>query len=87
MSRSRSGCRRLFAGAASQLEITTVDFERDPYFDNTTTSPPTAVPTCSSSDQFPVIRGYGHCTFTPQKLTRAFQDLVLWGESGIKPTP
>jgi pimeloyl-ACP methyl ester carboxylesterase len=31
--------------------------------------------------------GYGHCTFTPQELTQAFQDLVLWGEFGIKPTP
>ena len=24
--------------------------------------------------------GYGHCTFTPQELTQAFLDLVLWGE-------
>jgi pimeloyl-ACP methyl ester carboxylesterase len=31
--------------------------------------------------------GYGHCTFTPQELTQAFLDLVLWGELGIKPTP
>jgi pimeloyl-ACP methyl ester carboxylesterase len=31
--------------------------------------------------------GYGHCTFTPQELTQAFLDLVLWGEFGIKPTP
>lgn len=31
--------------------------------------------------------GYGHCTFTPQELTDAFLDLVVWGESGIKPTP
>jgi hypothetical protein len=30
--------------------------------------------------------GYGHCTFTPQELTDAFLDLVLWGEFGIKPT-
>jgi len=31
--------------------------------------------------------GYGHCTFTPQELTKAFLDLVLWGEFGVKPTP
>ena len=31
--------------------------------------------------------GYGHCTFTPQELTQAFFDLVLWGELGVKPTP
>lgn len=31
--------------------------------------------------------GYGHCTFTPQELTQAFFDLVLWGEYGLKPTP
>ena len=31
--------------------------------------------------------GYGHCTFTPQELTKAFSDLVLWGEFGIKPLP
>ena len=31
--------------------------------------------------------GYGHCTFTSQELTQAFFDLVLWGESGVKPTP
>jgi pimeloyl-ACP methyl ester carboxylesterase len=30
--------------------------------------------------------GYGHCTFTPQELTDAFLDLVLWGELGVKPT-
>jgi pimeloyl-ACP methyl ester carboxylesterase len=29
--------------------------------------------------------GYGHCTFTPQELTQAFFDLVLWGELGVKP--
>jgi pimeloyl-ACP methyl ester carboxylesterase len=29
--------------------------------------------------------GYGHCTFTPQELTQAFLDLVLWGEYGLKP--
>ena len=33
-----------------------------------------------------VASGYGHCTFTPQELTQAFLDLVLWGELGIKPT-
>ena len=31
--------------------------------------------------------GYGHCTFTPQELTQAFFDLILWGEFGIKPAP
>ena len=31
--------------------------------------------------------GYGHCTFTPQELTQAFFDLVLWGEFNIKPLP
>jgi pimeloyl-ACP methyl ester carboxylesterase len=31
--------------------------------------------------------GYGHCTFTPQELTSAFFDLVLWGEFGMKPAP
>jgi hypothetical protein len=31
--------------------------------------------------------GYGHCTFTPQELSDAFLDLVLWGEFGVKPTP
>lgn len=30
--------------------------------------------------------GYGHCTFTPQELTDAFLDLVVWGEFGVKPT-
>jgi hypothetical protein len=29
--------------------------------------------------------GYGHCTFTPQELTQAFFDLILWGETGVKP--
>lgn len=33
------------------------------------------------------LGGYGHCTFTPQELTQAFFDLVLWGEYGLKPTP
>jgi pimeloyl-ACP methyl ester carboxylesterase len=31
--------------------------------------------------------GYGHCTFTPQELVTAFQDLVLWAEFGVKPAP
>lgn len=31
--------------------------------------------------------GYGHCTFTPQELTQAFFELILWGEFGIKPAP
>jgi pimeloyl-ACP methyl ester carboxylesterase len=31
--------------------------------------------------------GYGHCTFTPDELTKAFLDLVLWGEFGLKPNP
>ena len=31
--------------------------------------------------------GYGHCTFTPQELSQAFSDLILWGEFGIKPAP
>jgi pimeloyl-ACP methyl ester carboxylesterase len=31
--------------------------------------------------------GYGHCTFTPQELTQAFFDLILWGELGVKPLP
>ena len=31
--------------------------------------------------------GYGHCTFTPQELTQAFFDLILWGELGLKPMP
>ena len=31
--------------------------------------------------------GYGHCTFTPEELTQAFFDLILWGEYGVKPTP
>jgi pimeloyl-ACP methyl ester carboxylesterase len=31
--------------------------------------------------------GYGHCTFTPQELTQAFFDLILWGEHGVKPLP
>ena len=31
--------------------------------------------------------GYGHCTFTPQELTQAFLDLVVWGEYGVKPAP
>jgi pimeloyl-ACP methyl ester carboxylesterase len=34
-----------------------------------------------------LFAGYGHCTFTPQELTQAFFDLVLWGEYGWKPTP
>ena len=34
-----------------------------------------------------VFAGYGHCTFTPEELTKALFDLVLWGESGVKPTP
>ena len=29
--------------------------------------------------------GYGHCTFTPQELSQAFFDLVVWGEYGVKP--
>lgn len=31
--------------------------------------------------------GYGHCTFTPQELSTAIVDLVLWDQYGIKPTP
>jgi pimeloyl-ACP methyl ester carboxylesterase len=31
--------------------------------------------------------GYGHCTFTPDELLKAFLDLVLWGELGLKPMP
>ena len=31
--------------------------------------------------------GYGHCTFTPEELTKAFFDLILWGEFGVKPLP
>jgi pimeloyl-ACP methyl ester carboxylesterase len=31
--------------------------------------------------------GYGHCTFTPQELSTAFFDLVLWVEFGVKPAP
>jgi pimeloyl-ACP methyl ester carboxylesterase len=31
--------------------------------------------------------GYGHCTFTPLELSKAFSDLVLWAEYGVKPTP
>lgn len=34
-----------------------------------------------------IAGGYGHCTFTPQELTQAFLDLVLWGEFGVKPLP
>jgi len=30
---------------------------------------------------------YGHCVFTPAELSKAFSDLVLWGEFGLKPTP
>jgi pimeloyl-ACP methyl ester carboxylesterase len=31
--------------------------------------------------------GYGHCTFTSLELAKAFGDLVLWTEFGVKPTP
>jgi pimeloyl-ACP methyl ester carboxylesterase len=31
--------------------------------------------------------GYGHCNFTPQELSTAFVDLILWDQYGIKPTP
>jgi pimeloyl-ACP methyl ester carboxylesterase len=31
--------------------------------------------------------GYGHCTFTPQELSTAFGDLVLWAQYGVKPSP
>ena len=31
--------------------------------------------------------GYGHCTFTPLELVKAFSDLVLWAEFGLKPAP
>ena len=31
--------------------------------------------------------GYGHCTFTPQEIAQAYQDLIAWGEFGVKPTP
>jgi hypothetical protein len=34
-----------------------------------------------------IAGGYGHCTFTPQELTKAFSDLVAWGEFGLKPAP
>jgi pimeloyl-ACP methyl ester carboxylesterase len=30
---------------------------------------------------------YGHAVFTPEELTTAFSDLVLWVRYGIKPTP
>ena len=51
-------------------------------------SRPTAMPTGSSSARSRATAGgYGHCTFTPQELTQAFFDLVLWGEFGVKPTP
>ena len=31
------------------------------------------------------IRGVGHCNFTPQELTTAFNDLVRWVEGNVKP--
>lgn len=33
------------------------------------------------------IERYGHLTFTPEELAQAFNDLVLWVEFGIRPTP
>jgi len=33
------------------------------------------------------IDRYGHLTFTPEELAQAFNDLVLWVEFGIRPTP
>jgi hypothetical protein len=33
------------------------------------------------------IDRYGHLTFTPEELGRAFNDLVLWVEFGVKPSP
>jgi len=33
------------------------------------------------------IERYGHLTFTPEELAQAFNDLVLWVEFGVKPTP
>lgn len=34
-----------------------------------------------------VVNANGHCGFTPQDLGRAFGDLVLWTQYGVKPTP
>lgn len=34
-----------------------------------------------------VVNATGHCGFTPQDLGKAFFDLVLWTQYGIKPTP
>jgi pimeloyl-ACP methyl ester carboxylesterase len=33
------------------------------------------------------IERYGHLTFTPEELAQAFNDLVLWVELGVKPSP
>jgi pimeloyl-ACP methyl ester carboxylesterase len=33
------------------------------------------------------IERYGHLTFTPEELGQAFNDLVLWVEFGVKPSP
>jgi hypothetical protein len=33
------------------------------------------------------IERYGHLTFTAGELAQAFNDLVLWVEFGVKPTP
>lgn len=33
------------------------------------------------------IERYGHLTFTPAELGQAFSELVLWVESGVKPSP
>jgi len=34
-----------------------------------------------------LVARYGHCAFTPAELGKAFGDLVLWVESGLKPMP
>jgi len=33
------------------------------------------------------VAGYGHCNVPPQDFVKAFADLVLWVEFGVKPTP
>lgn len=33
------------------------------------------------------INRYGHCVFTPQEIGAAFNDLVIWAEYGVAPTP
>jgi pimeloyl-ACP methyl ester carboxylesterase len=64
--------------------------ERDPTVPGFNQSSYLAAVTAKGAEAFLVqqeVPGYGHCAFTPDQIGTALNELILWGEHGIKPTP